>query len=160
MTERLLLATLALLAASPSMAAEKLDAGPKPQTSYVTTAHGAQRYESRDGLVAVQQDNIVTLSCANCKTPHQLPGMVYHAYNSSKKPVCFMLDMAPEETREGWLVEWGANRAHYLKPGDWYYKIVGLTQSMGNVESANLAWRGGIRVWDPVGPNSCAAPPR
>ncbi|WP_077146748.1 hypothetical protein [Sphingopyxis sp. KK2] len=160
MTERFLLAALAAAVAIPAIAAEKLDAGPRPETSYVTTAHAAQRFESKDGRVAVQQDNVVTLSCAKCKTPRQLPGMVYHAYNNSKKPVCFMLDMAPEEARGDRLVEWGANRAHYLKPGDWYYKIAGLTQSMGNVDSANLAWRGGIRVWDPVGANSCAAPPR
>ena len=160
MTDRLLLTALTVLVATPALAAEKLDAGPKPDTSYVTTAHGAQRYESKDKRVVLQQDNIVTVSCAKCKTPVQLPGMLYHAYNSSRKPVCFMVDMTMTETRDGRLIDWGANRTHYLKPGAWVYKIAGITQSMANSESADLGWRGGIRVWDPVGPNSCAAPPR
>jgi hypothetical protein len=71
-----------------------------------------------------------------------------------------MVDMTMAETRADRLLDWGANRTHYLKPGAWAYKIAGITQSMANSESADLGWRGGIRVWDPVGPNSCAAPPR
>ena len=84
--------------------------------------------------------------------------MLYHARNLSKKPVCFMLDMTMDETRPGWLVEWGANRAHYLKPGEWYFKVIGVSQSMENKESADLGWRGGIRVWDPVRSSGCTTP--
>ena len=92
------------------------------------------------------------------ETPVQLPGMLYHAYNSSRKPVCFMVDMTMTETRDGRLIDWGANRTHYLKPGEWYFKIIGVTHSMANRESADLGWSGGIRVWDPVRAGGCSTP--
>ena len=158
MTERLLGTALALLLAGPAFAAEKLDAGPAPDTSYVTTKHSAARFESKDGRVVVQQDNIATLICPECVTPAQLPGLLYHARNLSKKPVCFMLDMRMDEVRPGQLIEWGANKAHYLKPGEWYFKIIGVTHSMANRESADLGWSGGIRVWDPVRAGGCSTP--
>jgi hypothetical protein len=159
MTERLLAAAVITLSlAGPAHAAEKLDAGPNPDTAYVTTAHAAQRFESKDGRVAVQQDNIATLICPDCVTPMQMPGLIYHARNLSKKPVCFMLDMRLDETRPGQLVEWGANKAHYLKPGEWYFKIIGVTHSLANRESADLGWRGGIKVWDPVRSGGCTTP--
>lgn len=158
MTDRMLLTIFALIVATTAFAAEKLDAGPNPDTPYVTTAFGTARFESSDKRVVVQQDSIATINCAKCKTPLTLPGMVYHAYNNSAKPVCFVLDMTMAETRAARLVRWGAGEPHYLKPGKWQYRIAGITQSFMNSDSANLGWRGGIRVWEPADGQCGAAP--
>lgn len=161
MTQRMLLLALGLSfgLAAPALGADKLNAGPKPNATFVTTGHATGRFESKDGRVVVQQDNILTADCVSCAEPQTRPGMLYHAYNDSSKPVCFALDMAMSETRPDRLIQWGANEAHYLKPGKWVYRFAGIIQPVLQDGPADLGWRGGIRVWEPEAFGRCGPRP-
>ncbi len=159
MTHRMPFLALGAALAAPASAADVLNAGPKPKTAFVTTDYAAARFESKDGRVVVQQDNILTTNCAGCETPQTRPGMLYHAYNGSAKAVCFSIDMTMDETRADRLIRWGAGEPHYLKPGKWMYRIAGITQPVLQDGPADLGWRGGIRVWEPEGAGRCGPPP-
>jgi hypothetical protein len=150
-------AVAALVLAAPVLA----DKGLGDLYNLKYEAYGiSDTHVSDNGSVAVDVQDIATINCGGCDTQWLGAGLIFHARNLTKEPVCaaFVFDRIDKQDYQ--LNYWGTGNIYYLKSRKSASKIGGLyTVNGGDERNVNLSYSWSIHTWTPIAKNKCGADP-